>query len=58
MFNYLIFYYKKGEIYWYPIPYLIYGSCSIISAITFSLFMSETKNKKLPDTIEDFVHEC
>jgi hypothetical protein len=42
-------------VYWYPIPFIIYGVFSSISALTFVLFMPETKDKKLPDTIEDFL---
>jgi OCT family organic cation transporter-like MFS transporter 4/5 len=44
-----------GEMYWFPIPFIIYGTFSAISAFTFMIVMPETKNLKLPDTIEDFI---
>ena len=46
---------KKGDLYWFPIPFIVYGSFSTLSAVTFVVFMPETKDKKLPDTIEEFV---
>jgi len=44
-----------GQLYWYPIPFVVFGTFSIVSAITFVLFMPETKDRKLPDTIEEFM---
>ena len=41
---------------WYPIPFLIFGGFSAIAAILFSIFIPETKNKKSPDTIEEFIN--
>ena len=53
MANYLKI--TQGELYWFPLPFILYGAFSTISAITFILFISETKNKKLPDSLEDFI---
>lgn len=46
-----------GDMYWYPIPFIIYGVFSSISAVLFFFFMPETKGKKLPDTIEEFLEK-
>ncbi|RNA13309.1 organic cation transporter [Brachionus plicatilis] len=45
-----------GELYWYPMPFVIFGACSSVSALLFIFFVPETKDKKLPDTIEDFIN--
>ena len=44
-----------GNVYWFPLPFIIYGIFSTMSAVTFVVLMPETKNLKLPDTIEDFI---
>ncbi|RMZ97216.1 organic cation transporter isoform X1, partial [Brachionus plicatilis] len=46
-----------GEIFWYPLPFLIYGSISSGAVILFIIFMPETRNQKLPDTINEFVKD-
>ena len=38
--------------YWYPLPYIIFGSSSIIAGVLV-VFLPETKGRKLPETIED-----
>ena len=38
-------------------PFLIFGGVSALAAILFSIFIPETKNKKLPDTIEEFLNK-
>ncbi|RNA15634.1 Organic cation transporter [Brachionus plicatilis] len=45
-----------GEIYWSPLPFIIYGGFSLLSAILFAIFVPETQNRKLPDTIQEFIH--
>ena len=46
---------KKGEVYWYPLPFMIFGTFSSVSALFFIVLIPETKNKKLPDTIDEFL---
>lgn len=45
----------KGELYWYPMPFVIFGAFSAVSAVLFIIVMPETRNRKLPDTIEEFI---
>jgi hypothetical protein len=54
----ILFYTKllKGERYWYVFPFIFYSVCSTLSAIFFILFVHETKDKKLVNTLEEFVH--
>ncbi|RMZ93346.1 organic cation transporter, partial [Brachionus plicatilis] len=44
-----------GELFWFPIPFIVYGAFSTLSAICFILFIPETKFTNLPDTIEEFI---
>jgi hypothetical protein len=45
---------KLREAVWYPLPYLIYGGLAVASTIFFVFVIDETKNKEIPDSIEDF----
>ncbi|RNA07782.1 organic cation transporter [Brachionus plicatilis] len=45
-----------GQLYWFPIPYIIYGVFSTISAVSFMIFIPETKSIKVPDTIEELIN--
>ncbi|XP_077977745.1 organic cation transporter protein-like [Glandiceps talaboti] len=40
------------DVYWAPLPFVIMGGTSAIAGLT-ALFLPETRNKKLPATIED-----
>jgi OCT family organic cation transporter-like MFS transporter 4/5 len=42
----------KGELYWKPFPFVLYGICAILSALLTLIIVPETKNKKLSDTLE------
>jgi hypothetical protein len=39
---------KKGDLYYYPIPFIVYGSMSTLSAALFAACIKETQGKKLP----------
>lgn len=41
-----------GSLYWFQLPFVVYGSSALIAAITFILFIPETKNVKLTDRVE------
>lgn len=47
------FTHKKGSLYWFPLPYLIYGASALVASISYIIFMPETKGKKLLDKLED-----
>ena len=38
-------------------PYLVYGGFAAVSAIGFILVVTETKGKKIPDSIEEFTEK-
>jgi len=44
---------KLRESVWFPLPYLIYGGMATVSAVLFILAVEETKDKEIPDSIED-----
>ena len=41
--------------YWYPLPFIIFGSSSIIAG-ALVIFLPETKGRKLPESIEEDEH--
>ena len=41
-----------GDYIWGPLPYLLFGVISIVAGLL-ALFLPETRNKALPETIEE-----
>lgn len=48
-----LFYFLQSEI-WINMPLVVYGSLALLVGV-WSLVLPETRNKKLPDSIEDFI---
>jgi OCT family organic cation transporter-like MFS transporter 4/5 len=44
-----------GSLYWFPIPFIIYGTFALLAAVTYILVLPETKGIKLMDKIEDLI---
>ncbi|XP_077987899.1 organic cation transporter protein-like [Glandiceps talaboti] len=40
------------DVYWAPLPFVIMGGTSVIAGLT-ALYLPETRNRKLPETIEE-----
>jgi hypothetical protein len=40
----------KGETYWLPLPYMLYGSCAMVASMLFLVIVPETKDFNLKDT--------
>lgn len=41
--------------YWYALPYIIFGALGCVCAVLFFIVVPETKNKQLSDTIEEYI---
>jgi MFS family permease len=46
-----------GTLYSRNIPYIIYGSLAMTSAVLYLIFLPETKGLILPDTIEEMIND-
>ena len=44
---------KLREEVWFALPYIVYGGFAAIATIFYILFIEETKDKIIPDSIED-----
>lgn len=42
-----------GSLYWFPLPFLIYGASALVAALAYIVFMPETKGVRLADKIND-----
>ena len=43
------------SVYWEPLPYIVFGAVAAIAGLSFLLFIPETKDKPLPETLEDML---
>ncbi len=44
---------SKGELYYQPLPFMIYGACATLAAVLTFFFVPETNNCQLPNNIAD-----
>lgn len=42
-----------GSLYWFPLPFIVYGASALVAAISYIIFMPETKGVRLADKIDD-----
>ncbi|CAF0986427.1 unnamed protein product [Brachionus calyciflorus] len=47
--------YLLGELYFFPLPFIIFGVFALISAVLIVFLVPETKGRVLPDKIEDYI---
>lgn len=43
-----------GEVYWKNLPFAVFGTAGLLSGVLFAIFIPETKNRKLPETLDEF----
>jgi OCT family organic cation transporter-like MFS transporter 4/5 len=46
-----------GSLYWFPLPYLIYGITAFIALVSYVIVMPETKGTQLKDKLEEMEEE-
>lgn len=44
-----------GSIYWFPLPFLIYGASALLASITYIIFIPETKHARLVDKLDEML---
>lgn len=47
-------YFKFQAKYYEPLPFIVYGSLALVGGVL-TVFLPETTNRKLPDTVSDFL---